>query len=227
MKLIKFNKIKKSLTISFLLLVLTGCSANYRITVNKDNIEENIYLNTNEQTFSKLDEEPDKLESVVREMVAFEKNNENFELNFKNFNTTAGYEYTTKFKPKSMSWPTIANECYNNINIDKDDSTLTITTSNEFLCYEKYTYLKDVKITLNTDLKVESHNADSAKDNTYTWNISKQNSVFKPLEITFKLNTRVIKKNEFPYMIVLSGLGIALIIGSVIFFKSRGQNNKF
>jgi hypothetical protein len=221
------KKAKIIILILFTSILTAGCSADYTIQINKETIDENIYLNTGKSTFAKLDDDNDDLTRVTLEMLNFEKNYNNFEMKFKQINSQSGYEYKTIFDVENGTWPTIASECYDSVNIEKNENTLTITTSNEFLCFDKYSYLKKVNVKLISDLKVESHNADNVNDNTYTWEINKVNSAFKPLEITFDINESSPNQKDFPIIVVFIGIASILIIGIVIFIKKRTTSNEF
>lgn len=220
------NKIKIFI-LTFLLILVSGCDVNYELTYKNNKFDENIYFYKDEEEFiDKLSTE-ENINYVADEMYKLEKNNDIFTKKFKYNKNYAGYEYKSNFDDRETNLPTIANKCYDYVNIIKDETTLTIQTSDEFLCYDKFDLLENVNITFNTNYKVIDSNADVINENKLEWKITEDLKEYKPLYVKLETNKIIKEKgNNIPLIfgIIVSAFIIGLI--TVIYIK-RKQNNEF
>ena len=160
-------------------------------------------------------------------MYKLEKNNNIFKKEFKYNDSNAGYEYNSTFKDNVKSLPTIAKKCYESININKNDNTLIIQTSNEFLCYDKFNYLNNVNIKFKTNYKILDSNADEINNNELTFKINNNVKDYKPIYIKLELKN-VIKKQNNNIPLIFTIITIAIIVSILIFvYIKRKKNNEF
>lgn len=177
---------KKTIFIITLLLLLTGCKIEYKIDLNNllDIKESTEILLTTEEDKIKLDNFDlyIPINKETDDYGAFEIKRDDLEYyNSKKEDETITFNY--KFKKEEYDKyinSTFVNLAYDYVSISEvNDSTLVLSTSKEFLLFEKYLDLEEVKVTINTDYKVLSNNADEVNNHDYTWIITKDNAYGK------------------------------------------------
>lgn len=220
------NKIK-IIALTFLLVLLTGCDVDYKLTFKNHKFDENIYFYKDEEEFiDKLSRE-ENVNFLANEMYKLEKNNNLFSKEFKYNSNYAGYLYTSHFDDRETKLPTIANSCYDYVNITKDENTLTIQTSDEFLCYDKFSLLETVNVALDTNYKIVDSNADSINGNKLEWKITEDLKDYKPLYVKLEIN-KIIKEKGNNIPLIFGIIVITFIVGLIttVYIK-RKQNNEF
>lgn len=222
------RKIKISIGFIFLLL-LSGCEANYTLTIAEQTLKEDVYLNTSVTSFLEKTSTQAGIDEIADKMFTLEKGFSNFTKNFVYTASDAGYRYQTNFSIEKKDWPTIVSSCYDDIEIENDGNYLSITTSNRFLCYQKYPDLKDVHVTINSRYKIVDSNADQVTEDSLTWDIKKSEQNDKILYAKVELKKPIASENGKGNMVVPSIVIGILIIGTIIFFltKKAKQNNSF
>lgn len=212
-----------------LILLLTGCNANYRVEFIDGEFKEDVYLFTDNESFIEQTKEKEGPEKIAYQMYLFDKDYDNFEtkLEYDEYNT--GFNYHTNFTlKKRQDWESVVRQCYDEIAIIKTKDSITIQTSNEFLCYKNFKELENVSISFKTNYIVVDNNADSVSSNKYIWQIKKEDAQYKPLYI--KMQNKQIKKgskNKNILPLVGTILIITTSISILIFVKKRRKNNNF
>ena len=214
----------KLVLLIIILLSLTGCSFEYNIKVNTNTItEENvIYIaNTNKNNIKQ------EVENLVNnytgptnslgmyEQSVVEKNNE-FGMSYKKtYDELKDYNHSLSFSI-----------CYDSYKLIKEKEKIVISTSKEFKCFNKYKELDNVTVNINSELEVESSNADEVNGNVYTWNINKSNANNKPINLVLKPNTEKIenKKEISVFLLVLLAFILFGIIILLIRLKGKRKN---
>ena len=238
---------KRIICLMLTIFILTGCTAQYNLNINDSLFEETAYLvqdssidwntinsiywnstvndvigneydgytgaeiNSNEDIYSRQKVEGVKYYNKTRLLT----NKEN------------GIKYDFKFDTSNYNLSKIANYCYDDFNVKISGNEYSISTSDQFNCFDYYNFLDDVEVNiiLGYDYDVLSNNADKVEKNVYTWIINKNNANNKPVEITVK---KVYRSPITPTM-ALIGLGITLVVlclGFLIFRKLSMRNNE-
>ena len=165
-----------------LLFLLCGCSANVDLVVTENGIEENVAITalqdnylTKEQiknafreyipAFAEteiVDTMPDVKESGIS---YYEKTttelSSGYVLNYKYNFTLANYVKSRTVK-KSFSSASVIK--------DNNEKTIGISTDNAgILLFKEYPNLTEIKVNIKSNYPVKENNADSVKDNVYTW----------------------------------------------------------
>lgn len=109
--------------------------------------------------------------------------------------------------------------CYDKFNVteDAENNNLTISTSGENKCFSMYPNLDKITVKLKTNHKVVDSTADNVNMHTYTWNLTRENSQNKPLQITLKKNDYVFNYDN--RIVKIIGFAIVISISLVIFYK--------
>lgn len=171
-----------------ILLVTTGCSAEYNLKIGNNQYLENINITSNnpqENSFF-----PKKWTIPINKdeyntLSGLENNNIEIKniYNESNDNNTLNFNYN--FNLDEINNSTAISMCYKHFNIMNENNQIVISTSNKANCFETNPLLDEVTINIQTDLPIIKSNADNQSNNQYTWKITKENSNDKPINIIF------------------------------------------
>ena len=227
---------KKNIVLFFLIILsCTGCHVDYRLNVdNLERISENVSLtadNEDDRTqftdfkkFVPIDKEADdysifesKVDGVNYYDIFRDSNSMKFRYNNYNVDTLN----------KGM----LSHQCYKYVTImnNSDDREFLLSTSREFLCFDKYDNLEEVDVHIISKYKLKETNADSVNGHEYVWNINRSNFKDKYLYLLLDTSKRDltlwerIVEGEFTNMFTISLL--VLVVGGIIGFilKKRGD----
>ncbi|MBE6154112.1 MAG: hypothetical protein E7163_00850 [Firmicutes bacterium] len=177
----------KRIIMLIVLLGVCGCSAEYNININKDNIEEVIklqalnnedeieYYNSNKNSsitpyFGTIDKFYD---------ISFDDNIRTITLKYI-YDDNIIYSYSKAFEG-----------CFENSNIVTNESNEIIFQASGFLC-QSYDYTDVLNLNVNVtvdDYDVVKHNANNVKNNIYSWNMVNGNFPDIYLKIKDKKNS--------------------------------------
>ncbi len=216
---------KKILLLITFLFILTGCTINYEIKINKDDINEMI-TGTVTKEESDIDPEETSL-NLFYTLVNFEQsalfNADSFydkkiteKDNYLEYN--ANYTYINNFKDSN-----IINTCFEKHEINETDDFYDIHLSGNFYCL----FSKKININVTSNMAVLENNADSVNKNTYSWVIDDSKDV--DILLTASKNIEAFNAKEESvfsvYKIITFILLIILIIASLIIYKKRNSEN--
>lgn len=222
------KKIKILVLLCFLLL-LSGCSAEYNLTINNSTMEEDINAIFNKSTESELASRMEKIrrssfynyDTRENEYYDFTKRetDDNIILNY-------SYQYTGNDLYKSEA----ASSCYYKRIVNVTDKYITINTDKQVTCLYKDgdREIEDITVNIRTALTVLENNADKVNGNTYTWYINDKNYTNKPIYIKIE-KERYQESFTSQVISIIVILIIVVIIGILIYFKAlrrRKKNNK-
>lgn len=236
---------KKNLFLIVLLLLLTGCTCRYNLTIDGDDYKEEIMLvaeDNNEET--DLDYEwkiPTNKEEF--NLVGDSSTNQKYtsELyNYKLIGNTLKFNYD--FSKSKYINSTAISICYNKITLLNHNNALVISTSIKAECFEKYPQLNSLTVNIKVDRDVISHNADEKNGKTYTWYIDKSSANNKSINLTLSnvikqlpnsnpsksTTTKEVKKtsNDYTLYISLFIILILMVFGYFGFKKWSEKNNQ-
>ena len=222
----------KKILLLVVLFLTSGCTVNYNLTIDKNNnLYEEILVQTEDSNeslelysdpwptkvyYSDLDsgESPEKLEGVdyYKEEVTL---NNGF------------YQKKLFFTPDITRFNDINSikSCYEHFYFteDKENNTITLSTSPEFLCMSNYPSLKKVNIKLNVSNPVKAHNAKNINGNTYEWTITKENYKTSGIIITFFNDNSNEKIKTNSTLIFGFFIAFCITISGVIFYKVKAK----
>lgn len=214
----------KKVCILVCLLFLTGCTANYEITLKNNKIQEKLTLiETNQSLFEVENDTGWTLRQVFESLVenkSDEFSKEDYSVKSLNTDTQLGVEYNSN-STNALTNSSVINQCYTNPTIEVEDNIVTFKTGDDFRCYEYYDNLEYVNIILKIDYSVISSNADAVEDNKYIWNITKDGN--KNIEISYE--EYKVKDNNY-MTIIFIGI-IIIVVGIILYYvynKSKEEN---
>lgn len=217
---------RKIIILATALILLTGCSATYDLYLDKNNITERTYIYDSTKKLEGLEYyDMDKgneisIDLYANEVAAFENNfkYEKEEIKTNNGNNF-GYRYNTSYKYNEFNKLSAVATCYDKIEI-KNDGNISVKTSNEFKCFDKYSLLEDVTIRIHYTGKVLNTNADKVENDIYIWKITKDN--YKNSGIIFtaeKVKTKIFSTFQIVGLIILT----ILIVITYLLYKRKNS----
>ena len=221
----------KKLLIICLALFLTGCSAQYNLQINEDNIVENVTVSLPKQLVKRDLLDPylsiDNLVYPGTDLEEYYKSS----LNEDSDNYYLSYNYTHDYEKFAQSL--FLKKCYEKVYFTDAEDKLSLSTSNTFMCINMLDdgfYLDDANVTIKTDMKVISNNADKVSGNSYTWNIDETNYDNKPINLVIQKDMNVqniIVENDSSFtliFVVITVLVLLLVIFIFIRLKAKKNN---
>ena len=176
---------KNKIIILLSLLLLTGCTVNYNLEINKDTLNETI-TGTVTKEESSQDSNATGLSTVYSIINEDQKpvynKEELYQKELKESGNNINYTFKYNYNIEDFVNSTIINTCFENKEIEEIDNYYSIRLSGNFYCL----YNKKINIAVTSNLKVASNNADKIKDNTYIWTIDKNTT---DIELVVDKNT--------------------------------------
>lgn len=239
---------KKIFILTFLLLCVTGCNANYDIEIYNNQVKEDMQFV--ELDSSVWDSEVqyglsyrDLLEASIdypypafNDAVVDEDDTikldgvEYYDNTLISDNLKLGQRLKyNKFTLNDFSKSSIVRKCYQYFTVKEEEDNIIISTSLENLCFSEYPILDRITINLKTNHKVVSSNATKVKGYHYTWDITRDNSSDSAISITLKKDDYIFNyENEFIKKIIYIVLivGIILSVSSICYFYFKNKNKR-
>ena len=232
---------KRILLIIMILLLTTGCTCEYNLTIEGNTYKEKVIItpeNSDElSAFNQKWEIPiDKDE--YEKISGFDNENE-VDTKVYNYKFSSNQLiFNNDFNRSNISKSTAAYNCYNKVTISNYNNTTIISTSSKADCFDKHPPLTNVKVTIKVDREVISNNADSVSGNIYTWNINKENANNKSINLILNnvkeeenLPSSSSKKdissnkNSYALYIFLVAIVLIILIGYKWFMNFKDKNN--
>lgn len=213
------KKYIKILIVSFIVIVLTGCSGNYNVEINKD-------LTINEELNLSIDKESDTYEKTLK---IFEDNDID-ESKYKviSFDDEVKIEYKEKYN--SFEDYIINSKVYpqfvKNIDYNKTNKFIDIYTNENIKVKNNKTKLNGtnlndfgaIQVNIINPFKIDMTNAEIINDNIYTWSITNETKNIN-IQMRFKPETNQISYKKIIVLIVLVISASVLIYNFVKRFK--------
>ena len=242
------NRLKFIFIFTFILF-LTGCKATYNVNISLSSVNEELVIIESDKTkFLEVDEKlynlsrKDYLDTKLKwptpaysgvETDPYEPvkiNSENY-YNKEDISTasTLGLKLKYNFIEEKYKESNILNTCYN-FEINKEGNKLSFKTTDNFKCFDEYPLLDEVEINVTTLCDMISNNSDTQKENTYTWNIAKDNYENKVIEFEFECKKEEKKENNNNIDYSLKGIIVLLsfilfIILLIVFIRVLNLKN--
>ena len=238
-----FNRLKKILFL-FLIIISTGCEAEYNIEINNNinlketitikeenkeifnkkntllyNLTPNEYLKTNLKwpTSVYKDDEVNPYEPIRLDSTKYYT-----KTNISNYKTL-GVIYSFNHNQNKYNETDIINKCYD-FKYNKINDVITFETISSFKCFNEYKLLDKLTINVDTTCKVNIENSDKKENNRYTWYITKDKYDKK---IKFEVDcTKAIEVNNNGGFIFIFSYIILLILIISLVKLLHNKNNK-
>lgn len=237
-----------------ILMTCTGCTIEYNITINKDNIEETIlvndYISSTRTEHDILNNYnmwyptyvnyiPDGKESI--EITSYKDKVEGIEYHTKSINNiNNGYSYTYKYTyplKKYYDAYTLATTFIDST-VYKGYNTLVLKTGKKnLLC--NYNHFDSLKVNIKVDplvYKLNYTNSSDIRNNTYSWILNKSNCNDSQIILTLDQITTNIsseqeitntKKTDYTIYIFYIIIIVIILLGYLVIKRLKKKNEKF
>lgn len=230
---------KKSILIILMLLLLTGCTCEYNLTIDGYSYKEEVIITgeNSEEKSSFNQEWAVPIDKEVYDMAGDESTElsdiktETYNYNINSDNIKFYYDLSRN----EMINSTAVSICYDKLNITNYDNTTIISTSSKNKCFDEYQTLTNIKVNIKVDKPVISNNADIINGNIYTWNITKDdtksinlvlnNEKVEDNEIIDNKPQQKPKKKDYTLYIFCGILLIVMLSAYFMFNKLKNKNN--
>ena len=200
----------KKILIIFMLLLVSGCSCKYELSINYSDIEEKLVVN-----------------GVTTEIPV--------QADLKNFST---HEYSKNLDNEILTYQTSYSlssfsksdflTCFDSYVFNEEEGVYTIRTGKKFTCmpyqYNDFDVLlyDNLEIVISTNNDVLEHNASKVENGKYYWNISKEN--INNAEIYIKFSEK--EKKDMNMLILIVFFGIVIVGAFVAYMIIGSKSNK-
>lgn len=230
---------RKILILTFMTLLLSGCSAEVNLEIVDDKINESTVITAYENAiYSKeilrtsfrnyipafardviVDTMPDE---EFPDVSYYEKSETDlgngYLFNYKYTFDIDEYEEARTVKDGFRSY---------NISYDRSNNKLTLSTDNEGIIYfNDYPSLDEVIINIKTGYLVEDNNADRKDGNTYTWVFTKDSNKSINMVINMENNSNNVLGIDNGVIIIIVSLVIIAFIVFIFLMIKNNKNNK-
>lgn len=213
----------KKILLFLMLLLLTGCSAKVELKLDKDKIIETtkIYdMKVNVYDGNSIKQE------ISLYLADFERDYEFYTITEYEENEYVGKNYDITIPLENWSGTSILNPCYEVFDFKKTDTNISLNTSEENLCVDFFE-VKDVTLTLESDLKLISTNADRIDGNKLVWNINSTNYKNKSISFDYQLIDSKDSASDKYLLYAILIIVVGLVVGLLVFIRKRnGECNK-
>lgn len=202
-------RLSRKIVLVFIVLLLTGCSATYKVSINENTVFENVEIvEENKTKFDKKNPElynvspRDYLETNLKWPTPIYNNVEinplepikidnNLYYQKKKIDgiNGLGLNMNSIFNNDKYNLSKVLNECYE-FEFKGKNKIFKFETTSEFKCFEKYKILEEVTINLDTSCRIVETNSKSNN----SWNINKNN--YKKESIKFIIDCNKIEENK-------------------------------
>lgn len=216
---------KKIILLLITTILLTGCQSTYEINFTKDKIEDKINIYTDNSTIQ---------QATALQTQEFQEKIGNWERGYEYYkrelyatDEITGYNYTYNFNYEEYDAMSQLRKCFKDFELTYENNSIKLNTSNEFLCKTYYEDIDKLELTITSEYKIISSNADSKSKNKHTWIIDKDN--YKNSSIKFEIDkTQTYEEKtekEIDIMGILSTtIFVLLIIVLIIKRKDKRRN---
>ena len=215
---------KKKILILIPLLLLTGCTINYNLEINGDDLNETITGNVTKDEYEV--KETDNGENIIYTLLNYDQNalfdEESVYLRTQeDKGKTINYKFSYKYN-YNFDRSTIINNCFEYHMVEETEDYYYIKLSGKFYCM----YAKKIDIKVTSHNAVLENNARKVDGNTYTWTIKDSDNVDILLNVSKKLTNTENKKAKMISTFQIIGAVVLVVLCIVTFILYKKKNNE-
>lgn len=165
----------KIVVVFVVLLLLTGCTINYDLTINENSIDEKISGSVNKSEYQLNDEDtsPNLFYTLINgDVPALVVGDDLYKKDISELEDKLNYNYSYTYN-NNFDKSRIINSCFENHIISETDKYYHIELSGKFYCL----YSDKININVTSNYEVIDNNADKINGNKYVWTIDNSNDV--------------------------------------------------
>lgn len=220
---------KKIIILLALSIILTGCSMDYTLDFDDEDIKEKIVIEFDEEIYEMVkDADNDgfynEKDLVEQEIPALNNYKGHYQKNVENINekiiVTLNYIYSYKNFANSY----LINKCFENTTFVNEEDSYSFSLSGNFACFDG----EIVTLKVSSKNKVLSNNADYYKNGYYVWSL-------KPEDLEYEVKFSISKielaseSNNFKIDAIKIVVIVLLVIGlgAYLFVKKKISHDTF
>lgn len=214
---------KKIIIVLISLLLLTGCTIDYNLVIDKDSIKEAITGTAYKEEYEVREEDTslNLFYTFINEDVnPLISGNGLYTKDIKEIDNGINYKYDFIYK-NNYDKSKIINSCFENNNVKETDTYYSIELSGEFYCL----YSDKININVISNYVVLENNAKEVNGNKYSWVIDDSNNVNISLNISKEVKYEEPSKTKFISTFQLVGLIIFAVLTGITYFLYRKKNS--
>lgn len=214
---------KKKIFLILLPLLLTGCTINYDLVINENNISETITgsVEKSEYEIKDTDTSLNDFYVLINEDVnPVITENDLYKKNIINTDNGIDYKYTYTYK-KNYDKSRIINTCFENHIVDETEDYYNIKLSGQFYCL----YSDKIDINVTSNYVVLENNADKVDGNKYKWTIDNYDNVNIALTISKSVKYEEPVKARVMSTFQIIGLIIFIVLTIITYFLYKKKNS--
>ena len=234
---------KKIIVCIFLVMLFSGCSANYKIKISKGIVEESFNTVEKNMDVALIKDDTDRSFRDYSSFYGTEYqlytsfyslyadgdcvvNCETYDKSFIDDDKKVGFSLSHNFTVDTYGDSSLANELLPGFEAYFDGRYLRIKGGNNWNFVNGYNNFDDLKIEIETDYKVIKTNG-KRDGNVYTWEINKDSVDVSPaINMVLEINesTKTSKSNTVLLILLAILLLIGVLIACLLFKKNKEQN---
>ena len=214
---------KKIIVVLISLLLLTGCTIDYNLVIDKDSIKETITGTAYKEEYEVREEDSglnlfytyinDDINPLISGDGLYTKD-------INEIDNGINYKYDFIYK-NNYDKSKIINSCIENSNVKETDTYYSIELSGEFYCL----YSDKININVISNYVVLENNAKEVNGNKYSWVIDDSSNVNIFLNISKEIKYEEPSKTKFISTFQLVGLIIFVVLTGITYFLYRKKNS--
>lgn len=214
---------KKIIVVLISLLLLTGCTIDYNLVIDKDSIKETITGTAYKEEYEVREEDSglnlfytyinDDINPLISGDGLYNKD-------INEIDNGINYKYDFIYK-NNYDKSKIINSCFENSNVKETDTYYSIELSGEFYCL----YSDKININVISNYVVLENNAKEVNGNKYSWVIDDSSNVNIFLNISKEIKYDEPSKTKFISTFQLVGLIIFVVLTGITYFLYRKKNS--
>lgn len=214
---------KRIIVVLISLLLLTGCTIDYNLVIDKDSIKETITGTAYKEEYEVREEDSglnlfytyinDDINPLISGDGLYTKD-------INEIDNGINYKYDFIYK-NNYDKSKIINSCFENSNVKETDTYYSIELSGEFYCL----YSDKININVISNYVVLENNAKEVNGNKYSWVIDDSSNVNIFLNISKEIKYEEPSKTKFISTFQLVGLIIFVVLTGITYFLYRKKNS--
>ena len=215
---------KKKILILIPLLLLTGCTINYNLEIDGDDLNETIAGSVTKEEYEVKD--TDTSENLIYTLLNYDQNalydeDSVYLRTQEDKGNKIDYNFSYKYN-YNFDRSTIINNCFEYHMINETEDYYYIKLSGKFYCM----YAKKIDIKVTSNNAVLENNARKVSGNTYTWTIKDSDNVDILLNVSKKVTNTENKKAKKINTFQIVGAVVLVVLCAVTFILYKKNNEK-
>ncbi|MGM9876067.1 MAG: hypothetical protein ACI310_02430 [Bacilli bacterium] len=205
------------------LFLLSGCTINYNLEIDENQIKENISGEVSkEETIIKEEDTGLNIYYVMlyNDQKALLDGDDLYKKDINEENNNIKYNYSYTYQ-NNYDKSRLINTCFKDPIIKETDDLYYIKLEGRFFCM----YSDKVTINVTSNYAVVDNNAQKVEDNTYTWVIDDSNNVNIYLTVSKTIKNEKPSKTKFISTFQLIGLIVFVVLTGITYFLYRKKNS--